>query len=447
MRTLFIVLGLMVCGANFSIANAQVPTPLPMCPIDNALTASFVSPRENKQATTVMRESIAIRNSSAYTMQGHTLAVAWYGQEGSLAYFTVVADDVALAPEEQTVVPVAIDVQALLPGQYTMKPFLVPGDAVAVLGHLTMGKAGPGTLFFKAGEAVPTITLELLVNGTSPQSTQVAPGQALTVSALTTNTASTPLLNGKTVVALSQGNIPLGEAVRISVADSIKLFPGSKRTTSLFEPFVGTGPHTLTAGVFIPNVAQPIIAQSFQVGEGTDTRSFSYLSALGIGSYSDEMGVPVVACVEDTNTDRSRGGEALEIRVDDYIQQIDTLPRDAAGATFTLPQVSGEAAVTIALLSPRERARASSQSEAEALANDGLVPVQTISFMPQCERFDICISQLADSAGDFVHEPLFKTSVWFYLGIMLAALLLQLVILQRLPSRSAKKVPMTKPTK
>jgi len=440
---LIVVLTFVVGTVFFAVAptslHAQAEA-LTFCPLENNLIVGFRDSMELRDTDGRLADELVLINNSEYIVQGMSLAIAWYTDAGEPSHAVILANDVALAAKEQTVYSFSTDVSTIPAGTYTMRPLLVAGDEVAVLGHIINGGVGPGTPFSKNAAATPSLTVTTNVGGEA-----IVPGSALSVEVITTNLSPTPILEGKVVVAISNGDIPLGEAVKTSVIDSLKLFPGSRRTTALLDPFVTSGTHAVTSLVLLPNVVQAVMSRIIIVGESTEGYSFSYLSGLGFSAHSDSLNVSAVACISETNPDIPRSGESLELTSADFSQMVDTLPNDTSAVAFTLPSISNEAAVTLALLAPRERALATNQTEAEALDGDGLVPVQTISFFPECERFDICFKDLTQTAGEFIEEPAFKTSIWFYLGIMLAALLLQLVILRRLPVTDEKKVEMTKP--
>ncbi len=418
------------------------------CPIDGFAIASFNNFEEIRIDTDFV-SSLTLRNTSSYTLSGLRVGLGVFSSDSQVIpdYWFVSEGMYQLPGGGSTEVPVTIDASSLPAGEYSIRSFVMQGDEASVLGSVLRGDSDDSVAVVKSTPKENTVNVVVSVNSntSSGQTVTVPQNENIEVQVSTTNENTTPVINSSMVVVISQGDVPLGAAVREQVQDSIKLVPSGARQTQLIDRFTESGKYSVYAALVTKDTFQPVEYIPVQVGEGEATESWAYLSRVGLKDDVIRADNDIIGCISYLGKDAGIAGvietlgmevEVLdgesvvfssEVRTEDiqksYITVRPGLNLETSFVSATLlqerfPSVIGDEGVEVAQLT----------GETEVF----LTPVQTISFNLECQNEDcqggpdniVPVSVPAtDSTGN---------SFYFYAAIVIAAALLMYLMLRRL---------------
>ena len=429
----------------------QMPDSTPtQCPIDGFAIAEIAS-EENIRIDTELEATINLKNTSQYTLGGVRVGLAIYSTESQIIPdYWFVSEQKQLAAGEVAELPLQIDATALPAGEYVLRSFTMQGDAGAVLGAILRGDSDDTVSLTKSTQTGSQINIALTVNDTQTdgQTIEVADGEDIEVTAVVQNNNTLPLLSSSLVTVVSQGDIPLGAAVREMSSESVKLVPNGTRTVTLTDRFTETGKYSVYAGLVTENAFQPVVYAPLRVGDGVATDSWAYVSKVGVSTEALLPSSEIVGCFnylgaqEESSSLFETLGLELEIADSETVVSSTEVRTDASGLKNFVSIKPGitldTAVVTATLLQERFPTVIGPEGvELEDVTGETeifLTPVQSVAFSLACAGSDNC------GAGD-IQPMLVSTgaggaagdnSFYFYAAIVIAAALLLYIMLMRL---------------
>lgn len=434
------------------VVSAQTnPTTPNFCPIENEVSADFAGVTETYTVESEFFERIQISNFSSYTLAGVKVALAAFSSTNDTipSFWTVLEDEYQLLPDSTIEVPVNLDLSAMPAGEYTLKVFTIQGDETAALGSvLHNAEATEGVVLVKSATKTNDVAVQVVVNeqnANDGRTINLDPGEAIDVKIETRNNNKLPLLGNSMFGVITEGEVPLGAAVRVDIIDPITLIPNGTASTEIMEPFVEGGELTVYAGSIDPTALRPLLV----IPVKTDTEgggSWAYVSQVGLSDYPLQTDSSVVACVKyigvEQDVDRflellgvqftlsPERGEVVSKKV--TTEDIDTLNY----FSFQPGLNTANFDLTVDFLQERYGANFffAEGSETEVPErSENLLVVDIISSTYACIDSDDCQSPRPNETNNIVTvAPSDQPSFWFYAGIVIAALLLMYIMLGRL---------------
>jgi len=420
------------------------------CPIDGFAVAD-ISAEENIRIDTELVATINLKNTSQYVLGGVRVGLGIYTTESQVVPdFWYVSEPEQLAAGEFKELSMQVDAAVLPAGEYVLRSFTMQGDAAAVLGAILRGASDDTVFVTKGAQTGSQTSVEVTVNGTQSdgQTVSIADGENIEVSAVVTNTNALPLLNSSLVTVISQGDIPLGAAVREVSTDTVKLVPNGSRTVQLMDRFTEAGKYSVYAGLVSENAFQPVSYVPVRVGEGVAAESWAYLSKLGVNSPALLPDSEITGCFNyiGVNEESSRLietlGLAIEISDGESVvanSEVRTNPSSSKNYITYQPGITlNSAQVTATLLQERFPSVIGAENvdpmEVAGETEIFLTPVQSVSLSLECVDAEEC--GVNDDAPTLVNidntGPSNSNSFYFYAAIVIAAALLMYIMLRRL---------------
>lgn len=431
--------------------SADEPKTLPICPITDAVGATFVFPeKERVISNDSYADSLALSNVSEYTLPNIQILVAFYAPGATKpSHLAVLDEPFTLGPKETTTYPFVFQANSLPAGQYEVEVFASQGGVQEVIGtallevpnrqRIKIEKTSAGSDLFEH---------RFTINGVSSREIQlISEGQPVAISAFTTNVQATPAFSEQYFVSLSRGSVPLGSAVQASSIDNVRLLPGSVRETALQLPFGAGGDYQLTAVMVTPNVISPLSLVQFSIaGEASQPTTFSYLDAVGLGNFVSGQGTELIACLQNTSKDTPISATQLGFSGGGLANFIPVSGSEAQ--QIIIPEIKEENPITIALLVPKERSRVTSEADSALKASEGYVSVSSVTLNPDCERFSVCYSDDSSNQGlelETDNQTIPSEILLVISAGILCTLLGLLVFLSKRNKVNKEKIIMTKP--
>ncbi len=403
------------------------------CTIDSPLSVRVA----NSIAATVedrLSNTIIIENTSNKHIGGLSVAVGVF-TAGELTHIYVAESDKTVAPHSRESTIFAADISVLPAGEYTYEVVVEQGGIANVIAELQLSDQRDAATLTKTTAAKEQLQTQVNINGTSVAVDEVSQfdrGEKITVESVVTNVSSLPLFNAHIDVLLSESEVPFGDAVITHVHDEAKLFPGSKRSTKSVDNTVTPGPFTIYVIQHIPDTLTQLTSRNIQVG---DIQSHGYatrMSHVGVGERVGDTDLEVAVCLEEL-----RSGETYRDQVESVAIQLSQLGSDYSGEVLSNIDNVVEVFTTMPALGEGVSASVAMLAASTNVGNESpLFTKQTIDFGFDCERHDVCEGGVADVAAEFVQTETVQTSLWFYTGIIIGALLALLLIVRRMKSTS-----------
>lgn len=420
------------------------------CPIEGSVWASFKNNEGNLYVEDVFYNEIELTNNSAYTFGGVRLGVGVY--KSSLdtvpAYWTILPEEYLLLPNLPLSIAAEIDLSILPAGEYTIKVFSMQGDETALLGAILRDvEQTEGVTIVKSTPKKSDVSVSVTVNN------QLYNGQAITlegrepisVQIKTKNGNSLPLLGSSMLGVITQGEVPLGTAVRVDKLDGVKLIPGGTRATDLNDRFVEGGKYSVYAGLVNPNILSPLVKVKVVASESEYEGSWSYISKVGLSSYPLQVDSEVVACVNNigANEDREQFTEPLGVEViltaktgESFTKKMNSIEAGTGNYFYFNPQIQvSDFDLTLNFLQKRfsaEVVEGNDYSKETVTDELSIVDTTTLSFV--CIEGESCVETIVASASvNSTNDGLPQKPFLFYAAITIAAALLLFIMLRRLP--------------
>lgn len=426
------------------------------CPIEGSVWASFNNAEDKTYVEDIFYSEIVLTNDTTYTLGGERLVVAVYKSSLSTvpSYWTVLSDEYMLLPKTSLSIVNDLDLSVLPAGEYKVKVFSIQGDETALLGAVLRDTAEvDGVTLIKSTPKKSDVSILVTVND------QVYEGKPiifkertpLAVQIKTKNNNNLPLVGSSMLGVVTQGNVPLGTAVRIGKLDVVKLIPGGTRVTSLTDNFVEGGKYTVYAGLVSPNAFSPLVEVPVIVSESEYEGSWSYVSRIGLSNYPLQLDSDVVACISNIGSNKGRDlfSEPLGLKLtlsteagEIFAKKLNSLEADTDNYFIFNPQTQvSDFSLTVDLFQKRfsPEAVVSDELPSNEILTDELFLVDTIIQSFVCVEGDTCRQITAGSSNENKQAP--QRPFWFYAGIVIAAALLLYIMLRRLPP---EKGPSTK---
>tara|TARA_B100000508_G_scaffold14126_1_gene9680 strand:- start:550 stop:1956 length:1407 start_codon:yes stop_codon:yes gene_type:complete len=417
------------------------------CVIDGGLAADLDSDLMDSEVPDVLRAAISVSNSSSYYMGGVNTALGFYKEEdiNVPSFIAVQNDGLLIEPQSSQLITPVIDLSALPAGTYEVRVVAFQGDEVDLLGSLIRGVDDSFT-FSKTKSASSDIKHMLTINGE-----KVSSGGSITISGeaniaatlRTINAGPLPVLDTPVFVSITQGEIPLGSAVRNGVDDVVRLVPGGYRDSVANDLFVEGGKYTVYGFLSSENQANPVISGTVLVGDDVGPNSWVYVAKSGITNFPLTTEDTVTACVE--HLGKSEGSTQLLEPVSvtfalsegekelfsETAQNITGQPNKYFSVQPS--QATDNFELKMTLLTDRFPSAAVPEEGGSLEDNEiEYIEVHSQIGVYECEE-DVCISdelvvsKQATQAGDVIAKP-----YWFYIAVMLAAALLLYIMVRRL---------------
>lgn len=411
------------------------------CPIDGFVTASF-NDSEEITIESEFSQTLLLRNNSDYTLSGVKVGLGVYANPDQIVpdYWFVAEEEFQLSGGEATQVSVEVDASSLPAGKYSVRSFTMQGNETNLLGAILRGESGNPVVVVKTAPKTNIVDVQVTVNGeiSTGQRVAVSQGENISVQVLTTNENSTPVINSSMLVTVSQGDVPLGAALRASTMDSVKLVPTGSRKTQLVDQFTESGEYAVYAALLSSDTFQPVVYIPIQVGEGLAAESWAYLSKVGSTDATLHPDSEIIGCISYLGKDAGVSGviETLGLAVEvteggNSVFTTEVRTEDARKAYLTVRPGISSSLPTISATLLQERFP--SVQTVEAKTEAFLSPVQTVSFSLTCAGHACLDDHSAQVAPEAV-QPTGSTgnSFYFYAAIVIAAALLMYIMLRRL---------------
>lgn len=434
----FVIFSFALSAQAFSPADSDRQLPLPesvptmevtsesysTCPVDGYISASIADAAIADVEETGQPLSIffTIHNDSeTYSYAGVSVGVALYNNTNASdpSYWSPVADDVFLLPQQQQTFNVLLDATHVSAGQYEARIGVAQGDSLTAY---AASQKGTGVPFEKSVPAV-AYPFDLSLQSNS----DVSIGDKASYQLVAENTSDAVLRDYTQHIVVARGDQPLGSAIISRVSAPVKMIPGKSETTRSATVVPTDGSYKAYAYSEKENTLLPVAVGGFNAGEETGPSDL-YLPLVGVGGlrHTDEA-FSVVSCVAAVSESTaevvqleqqySNGGEVLS-------EVIEVAVGGAAEVRIPKSDLESFDLVTnvySTIKSSEENAEEDHRGELFQTIN------QTIECDSECQTRTI-----AETIESFAAEDAVQSTFWFYLGIVLAAALLLYLMLHRL---------------
>ena len=398
------------------------------CPLDGIASVSLT----NSAPVTITAEAQPavitfnlINDSSTYTYSDISVGIGLFDPEsGAPMYWTSVGDDFSVLPQERVSGEVVIDTTYVAAGQYEIKIASAQGGQLAAFAE---SQTAPGATFVKetAGEVYP-FSLEVSAGPYTPGTQYSA---TLTAENDTTDTV---FRDYHQHLVLSQGTEPRGSLVFATGVQPVKLLPGTNDVLTIAGRIPSTGAATFVGlstkeNAFLPVAVEANITES-------DGLIDVYMPGVGVVT-ADESGSDVVRVVSCPAVSSESVSDVVEIG--------HVIMREGTELANESAKVSIFGGVEMAVLDLGKKpfevvSHLSIGLETlpeEENPNEEVVGghrVQTISQQIECSERCLESERVAETLESFVSEKTVQSTIWFYVGIIVAAVLLMFLMLGRL---------------
>lgn len=470
-----LLIATLLMGFLPAVASAQTDNSLPappvpetasVCPIDGGVRVSLQFDDDNVSYEETFENTLMVENPSTFSFSGVSIGIGLFRDGSDIPdFWTILPNDYQMLAGESIEIPIDLSLAALPAGEYDARVVTHQGDMIEVLGSLVRAQKAddtPAYTFSKNGSAENTTTVDVALSGAGEDGVfnNLDP---LDVVITTTNTADVPLVRTTMVGGITQGDTPLGMALRDAVADELLLVPGAERVTEMRDQSLEGGRYTVFTGLVSEGAFRPVHFTSIDV-EGTEVGSdetnvnaaeiLPYVSQVGLSSYPMTADTELVACIESVEFQRTPYRLATPMAFDLTLshdgEELFTATESSDTRTirdhvsFT-PGVSGGDADIRLDVSTERYGFVSGTPDPEDDADDVAIEdeptnftlVQTISHTFSCQEPDGCATAImnadaAEDASTVADGSSEGSGFWFYFGIVLAAALLMYIMLRRL---------------
>ena len=419
---------------------APVVTNHEVCQLDGSISTAITSTEvldvtEVDQPVTL---TFAVQNnSSEYTYGGISVGVGVYANAATDVpeYWAPVSDDIVLLPQQRQLFEVELDSEFVAAGQYNVRAAASQGGQIATI---AISQNVPGQTFTKTAPGA-TFPFTLQQSPESVQSVGGSAGYTLT----TENTTSGVLRDYEQFIIVNRGEAPQGSAIVSQTVQSVKLIPNMAQTLSHTSVLAVPGDYSVNGFSLKQNTLLPFAYDSFKVGEeaGPDVVFIPAVGLSGINHTDDTL--TMTSCVV-SGTSSSTDVHELE-----YVLVFDETSTETVAAQVP---VGGGLSVsypktdftTVELLANLYQALPADEEEGEAAYSRGSL-MQSVTQTIACDE-DCSPRSVTETLESFAAEETVQSVFWFYLGIVLAAALLLLIMLGRLtPSEEEEHIEMHEP--
>ena len=419
------------------------------CPIDGTVRAEFQRASFPDEVGDSFSGTIQVTNDTGYVMSGVKVAVAAYktAADKTPVFWTVLSDSYQLRPSENLQFPVELSLATLPAGEYILKVFAMQGDETAVLGAVIrdVGYVN-GFKLIKSTVRANDVTIAVTVNDkkSTGQILTLSNHNAMIASIKTINDGKTTPFTSQILGVITQGEVPLGAAVREEMSELILLTPEAQTVTEVIDNYVERGVYTIYAGLIDSLALQPFVSVPIQIADTDEGGPWAYISKVGLSDYPLQTNSTVVACVEYTGAELiinrfleplavefTLSSEGVDI-ANKHVTSIETGTRDYF--SFTPQVATNEFGLTVDFLQERYRgAMVQNEDGSLDLPETLLSVVDTINLLSTCSNPEVCGQTVAASVNkEISNSNSAQKSAWFYAGISLASLLLMYIMLRRL---------------
>lgn len=433
----------------------------PLCPISGFVTGEL-STDDGERISDEYFGRFTVSNPTDYHIAGVRAAIALYADADDIApsFWAVLPGEHQLSPGVSNEVEFALDATGLSVGSYVVRPIVMQGGVHELLGAAVRNSELPGeTTIIKEGNRSSEYSVSVAVNGQTAglQTLDLTGARNLTASVVTTNETDGPLLNSEMTVVISQGDVPLGAAVRESVTDSVKLVPGGSRTTTIVDSNLQGGSYTVHAALTSEGILQPVERAVLRVGEEVPNATWPYISRIGSTDFPLQPDTQIAACVNylGSNAEAALISEPLGVEfavLDGNGQQLATAAVDNLSTAvsdwyaFTPGISADDFSLQVNLMAEKYLSIVPLEADEEitlAQRNEvSLDSVQTVTGVFSCDGVEECDASaghtgVTQTSGG---EQSGSNSFWFYGAIIIAAALLMYIMLRRLHPEHSNEI-------
>ncbi|MCD5381602.1 MAG: hypothetical protein LR008_03440 [Candidatus Pacebacteria bacterium] len=422
-----------------------------LCPVDGYVSINSTI-TEGVIAEDELLVVFEMANDSSYMMAGFSVGVGVYSSPESQVpdFWTVLPEQVNISAKSNYSIPATLDISALPAGNYTVKVFVNQGDKTSVLGAAIRGGENNSFSLTKTSPQNSFTEMNITVNEelSRDKVVKLNPGQNLVVEVNTINKNNTPIIGGEIILSLNEGMVPLGGAVSKVVSNKTSLIPNTQKTTKLKDKLGPAGEYTAYAVLITDNTLQPIKKTEILVGAGGGKITWPYISLVAISDFPLQETSELIACVDYVGAYEG----VLELvmptginfsttnQEENTFKQVSNLGGGTEMFFKTVPGISAtQLDLKVALLEDVYGKTTISGEEPEWVKGESdnfLTETQTVSISTDCLEGGLCKDGWEKPETVYVNsiqnEPE-SESFYFYIGVILVALLLMYLMLRRLP--------------
>jgi len=438
--------------ASFFLASpvrAQEENADLMCPVQGSFSVRSDLVGKNITTEDSLIGEITVENGTDYFLPGIKVGVGIFENEVSLApsYWTVLPNVIDLLPNTRALIEANLDLSALPKGEYLVKLFINQGDNLAVFGAALRDTNTNQT--FTINKITPKssgIELTAALNGTAVAANNpLAVGEEFLLTVEAKNNGLLPVVNSTITTVLTQGEVSLASAVIKKTEDNLKLIPNGLQTTKLSNGALTDGDYTAYTLIDTENILQAVETIKFKVGEGEGTKSWPYISLVGISDYPTSAETEIVACINYLGL----GAEARQIHStlgvmfsgqvgEQEIFSSKVTNLDGGTAMYfnsKLGVIAQDATIITSLLEDTTGQllyAGSEPAEVDVRPEDYFSTTQSIVITLSCNGVNGCESHNESIGVNDYSKTTHREPFWFYAGVVIAALLLMYLMLRRL---------------
>lgn len=410
-----------------------------MCLLDGYLSVSVSnhSPVVVPDAEAVLPLSFSVSNdSSTYTYGSVEIGVGLYENETATTpvYWTAAGDGVEFFPGTTQNFYLEIDASHVPAGEYVARVGVGQGSQLTAFAR---GVYSPAVLIKKDSEAVSVYPTSVTAISVPDRVGGIAE-----FSLTTLNDSSEVRRDYEQHLVIGRGETPLGSAVLSDLSEMVKMIPGSEEVTSGSALITSEGEYSVIGFSAADNLLLPVSVNEFTIGEEAGPRD-GHVVAVGVsGLDTASKTFSVVSCLGSVTAEPidvmqleqkiTSGGSVIKSTVADVSQQgmvktvVDKTDMETFVITTNLYSYSNQSAGSI------------NNSEIGSVL--GLLE-QTITQNFECN--DECVPDtVGETLESFVAEDVVQDTIWFYLGIIAASVLLMILMIGRLGPSKEKQEPM-----
>jgi len=430
----------------FAIAMQAIPTTAQAvgdavsdaCSIDGYLSTSIINPPfENIPVglTSIPVEIRVSNDSQMYTYAGVSVGVGLYAAGAEVpSYWAPVTDGLQFNPAQPQDFTVELDIQHVEAGSYELRAAAVQGGQFQSLARSAFE---PAVTINKTDVAAISYPFTL-----TQQNGELIPGNYLDYTLTSENTERSILKDYDQSVVFTSGAQAFGPAVMQQTDKEVRM--AFEDTTVLDTSlFLDDGVYTVFGFSSKDQVLLPVVTDTFVVGTG-ETEIVPFIPAVGIaGLNADAKEVTVTACAMAMNESNQFDGSVVDI--EHTVTEGDVLLANgyldiSAGSEVQLsvPKSAEVYTVTTNMYGSVDGISIE-EGLAEVSGPEGLL-LQQITQQVICDE-ECQPLGVADTIESFVGEEVVQKSIWFYIGIILAAALLMFFMIGRLTTKEEEVHP------
>jgi len=418
------------------VTHAAGDATLETCSIDGYLSNSIPNPPTSAisaDALTLPLEIQVSNNSSEYHYGGVSLGVALYEPGGSTpAYWSVVADDLQFEPAQPQIFEVELDVQHVEAGEYEIRVGSAQGGQFEAL---IQSQISTGASFIKNNAAAIEYPFTL-----TQQNSELRPGVRAQYVLTAENTEEAIVRGYEQALVFVKGDASFAAVVADETKKEVKMGIGGTESLqgSVFLEDVSYSVYGFSTKT---NTLLPVVTDSFRGGDTVNT--VSLVPGVGISGLDSDT-ITVAACPAIVSGDIQTLGAVIDIEHKVMNSEGEVVAAgylDASSdsmVTVQAPKVGREYNIVTTIYG--EPVSLTSEEITAGVDPRGNV-IQVISQTVGCSAEECEQAGVAETIESFVAEEVVQKTIWFYLGIILAAALLMFLMIGRLTTKEEEAHP------